>query len=380
MRRSRWSEAAAFAVALLAAAPARAVPRFAARYGAPCSLCHVNPTGGGMRNAFGRNVFESRELGLLPFSPFDPHVGEKLYLGGDFRLAVLHQPDRSETPPPAQTLLVTTPTETTVFPMQADLYVVGTPAPSVTFYSDVGAGGSYEIFALLQAAGLYLKGGMFTPPYGTKMPNHTASVRQPIGFDPRGKDAGVEVGATLGPFTLQSAILNGEQGGSPIDRVEGIAVCTRGELRLRLGPARGVVGGSYYRAAGEIGAPTADAAPEKTTEWRAGPFLWASLGRFAYVGEAAFRRLPERGTFVAYHELTMILVRGLDVGGTYEYLDRDVDVAREPADVIHRVGALVEAFPLPMSEINLIWRRYFARPGQPEDGQQELIAFLHLFL
>ena len=34
-----------------------ALPRFALEQGASCVSCHVNPTGGGMRNDYGSNVY-----------------------------------------------------------------------------------------------------------------------------------------------------------------------------------------------------------------------------------------------------------------------------------------------------------------------------------
>lgn len=377
------SLAVAIATAALAwASVAAAEPRFAVRYGAPCTLCHVNPSGGGMRAPFGRNVFEARELGWWAFAPIDPQLADQIALGGDFRLAAIAQPNRSKEPLPASTLLVATPTELTAFPMQADLYLAATPVPAVTFYSDVGAGGSYEVFGMLNAplAGLYLKAGIFVPPYGTRLPNHTAAIRQPIGFDPRAKDAGLEAGSIYGPLSLQMAVVNGEQGGSPIDMVEGLALSGRAELRLGLGPLRLTVGGSYYRAHGELPAPAPDEEPDETVEWRAGPFLWANLGRLTYVGEAALRRLEDEGQLVTYNELTFLAARGLEIGGTWEYMDRDVDLALEPADVLHRAGASLQIFPLPMTEVHVLYRRYFGRSEQPEDGQHEVVAFLHLFL
>ena len=42
---------------------AAAIPRFAARTGMECIQCHVSPSGAGVRNSYGRNVFE---LAWLP--------------------------------------------------------------------------------------------------------------------------------------------------------------------------------------------------------------------------------------------------------------------------------------------------------------------------
>jgi len=37
---------------LITAGEAGAVPRYSARYGQSCTLCHQNPTGGGMRTLY----------------------------------------------------------------------------------------------------------------------------------------------------------------------------------------------------------------------------------------------------------------------------------------------------------------------------------------
>ncbi|MGD0023358.1 MAG: hypothetical protein ABSC37_01855 [Xanthobacteraceae bacterium] len=41
-------------ITLLAPGPAQALPAYAAQTGFPCGKCHVNPAGGGERNAFGK--------------------------------------------------------------------------------------------------------------------------------------------------------------------------------------------------------------------------------------------------------------------------------------------------------------------------------------
>ena len=46
-----WLTAAALlTLAALTATPVQALPRYTAVYGQSCVLCHVNPTGGGMRS------------------------------------------------------------------------------------------------------------------------------------------------------------------------------------------------------------------------------------------------------------------------------------------------------------------------------------------
>ena len=47
---------------LLGGVAAQALPRFAAETGAKCQSCHINPSGGGMRNAFGAQSPPGRKI------------------------------------------------------------------------------------------------------------------------------------------------------------------------------------------------------------------------------------------------------------------------------------------------------------------------------
>jgi hypothetical protein len=364
---------------LLLALPAAAVPRFAARTGLPCSACHVNPSGGGMRSRYGRDTFARTELSTVRSTDafaIDPRIGDRLALGADLRFAVLHQrrhaPDDAELQDPS--LLREASQQTTFFPMQMDLYTEASLHEHLALYADIGAAGSYEVFALVRNLPLrgYFKAGMFVPPYGTRLADHTASIRERMGFDPRGKDAGVEVGIEPGPLTLQLSLQNGEALGSPQDTIPGKLIAARAAVRLKLGPLVASPGASVLRVSERVEG-------EDGTDLRYGPFLWLGLGRLSYLGEVGIRDQDATGKtlYVFYQELGVRVWRGQELYGTVEFLDPDVDVA--DGDATYRVGAGLEIYPVPMGEIDLIGRRYFARGDRREDGLHEMLAMLHLY-
>jgi hypothetical protein len=75
-------------VALLRAAPAAAEPYLAVQEGYKCNVCHVNPTGGGLRNEFGLTYAKV----LLPAETLDSSLDswngkltDRLRVGGDLR-------------------------------------------------------------------------------------------------------------------------------------------------------------------------------------------------------------------------------------------------------------------------------------------------------
>src|SRR2546429_9013310 len=86
--RSLRFSARCLTLAVLLAAGAHAEPYLALTQGAKCSQCHVNPTGGGLRNAFG-DVFSQTQL---PARPIDTRthiwagqIARFLPLAGDLR-------------------------------------------------------------------------------------------------------------------------------------------------------------------------------------------------------------------------------------------------------------------------------------------------------
>lgn len=396
------------AAALFWATPAEAEPRFAVRTGLPCAGCHVNPSGGGMRNDYGRNVFARQHLalesseGIDPL--FDPQVNDTFSFGADFRLASLWQPGRQEREQREDLtsgnagIFIGTPTDFTMFLMQSDLYVAAELSKHVLLYTDLGVHGSYEAFGLLHNLpfGTYVKAGMFMPPYGTKLVNHTVATRQPIGFDPTGKDAGVEAGLVLPWFTAQFMVGNGEMGGSPINLNNGPGYFARVAFIIDTPILNVFVGGSGMAISSEENLVDDDGDPivAISTDHRYGPFIWASMGPVAYLGEFDWRirrdgsepdennEPTERSQFVFYQELDFFIVRGLEVTLGWEFMDRDLTVSAlpsEPSDTVHRASAGIEFFPVPHVELDVMYRHLFARKERLEDGQNEVLGYLHLF-
>jgi hypothetical protein len=398
---------AAFLIAALTfAGVAQAEPRFAARFGFACSVCHINPTGGGLRTAYARDVFEKQQLTFspgndgIPGLDLDPRLSDRLTIGGDFRLAMIWQPNRGTTDPPpsSQTLFITLPTRFSFFPMQVDLYVGAELSRHVMLYTDVGANGSFEAFGLIHDLpfGTYIKAGYFIPPYGTKLPNHTAAMRQPLGFQPTDKDAGVEVGIVRPWLDAQVALLNG-QPGSPFDQAERPALSGRLALIHDFGSVKGTVGPSYRWVPSDVQVTDAQGVQHTltSTEVQGGGFLWLAMGRLSYIGEIdwhikddatqlnAQNRATRSGQLISYNELMLLADRGVDAGITWEFMDRDIYGSQ---DALHRFGIQGSIFPAAFTEIQAFLRFYnpvfaptAASPRRLEQGKWEIIAFLHLF-
>ncbi|MCC6994653.1 MAG: hypothetical protein IT370_08600 [Deltaproteobacteria bacterium] len=387
-------------IVLGGAGVARATPRFAARNGMPCAVCHVNPAGGGMRTAYGRGVFArlhlssptlQRVLGERGGNVLEPELGRALTMGGDLRTGYLYA-----AAPGAD------PSLNTFFVMQADLYLAAELGRHTTLYVDRGAYGAFEAFALLHA-GLretaadenavgrareppsvsgYLKVGRFMPTYGLRMDSHSMFTREGLGLGAGARDSGVEAGLYLGPVLLQGAYLKGAlTDQSREGTVYGRAEWLRGGSGLRW-----MLGGSVAWTPNAAGRNPALAVPLDASagvrEWKAALHLVASVGRLGLLGEVDWvvdrARLDElRGrAAVTYAELNLLVAQGVEVGLSHEWQDPDFDLA---SGVVQRVGARLEVHPWDATELRLDVRHTLAPEGHALDGVNDVSVLLHLF-
>lgn len=193
--------------------PASAEPYMAVQMGVKCSACHVNPSGGGKRTEFGSiyglsNLTEAKFTELWQGQSLNNYVS----IGGDLRVNAVAND---------------IPNQDGTFAFETEemlLYVEIQLLPDqLTFYFDerLGPGGTsnreaYGLFWFRDKS-LYLKAGRMFLPYGFRLEDDTAFVRQVSGINYNTPDDGVEIGLDLDRVSVNLAITNGTAGGSESD-------------------------------------------------------------------------------------------------------------------------------------------------------------------
>jgi len=367
----RW---AAAALALAAAAvcvdafDAGAVPRYSVRYEQNCMLCHVNPTGGGMRSAYATDELVPHELAMSPREPealavLDTHLNKHVRIGADFRNQFMLF---SEGSPEAN--------QQGFFPMQGDLLLSFQLDPKAVLYYKRGISNATEYFYVGHVLpwGGYVKGGRFVPPYGWKFDDHTMYVRAYEGFaPPTHSDAGIEMGLAPKFGDLTVAVVNGNRGGT-LDNDRRLAVAATASTRFHLGQALAVAGLSGYTQPGF-----------DTDVNSAGAFGALSLGPVTWLGQADFTRNDPAGGaeavsgLVTSHELSVLVRQGVEVLGTYDFFDPDRDLE---TGALARFGVGAKVMPRPFMAVEMLYRHTDVQQGSlfPGPDYDEGVFQLHL--
>jgi hypothetical protein len=421
---------APMALVLLCTAHAFALPRFAARTGNECIQCHVNPSGGGVRNSYGRNVFERVFLPLQPVVPADElsldlteedlraleaslsaeeeqpkvsftgDVTDWLALGADFRAAYFWiRPDKGLTPGSDPDIT------STFFVMEAYMYMAATLHEHVQFALQIGVYSGFEAWGLFRLKeegsdyNLLFKAGHFMPAFGIRDAEHQLFTREFIGLGNADRDTGVELTGYAGPLTVQLSLLNGTYTGLTLDttgterRTFEKAIVGRAGLRGDFGWLRGQVGGSFYFSenndqpnplfTGAIPTEYGSDLGQGVNELRAGAFLMANAGRFTYLADLVYVRdnfygesVPTFSGYASYQELSFLPLQGLDVVTMLEFMDPNVSLANNTSV---RAGLAVEFFPWPFTEFRAMVRRMWS-DASPTGGTWDAVLFAHLFL
>jgi hypothetical protein len=355
--------AAACLAIVLAGSVASALPRFASRVGAKCQACHVNPSGGGMRQTFG--VRYGRDELPVPtwadeLEDFDTRLSDIVSIGADFRTLFYYQ----QTP---------VSNSNAFWQMQGDIYLTLRIAKNVNMYLDKGLYSGFEIFGLLNIlpAKGFIKVGKFVPNYGTKVDDHRAFVREKLGFSPefgRPERTGAEVGFSPGPLVLTGGVYNTEDGfgfapnnKTVLGRLDFIEKLSE-DLHLSLGG--NIMWGE--RASGL-----------KRT-------LFGGLGAITYrtltvTGEVDLVRNDSLGRkvngLVVYAEANIVVTQGVDLKFGYDFYDPDTEV-KSGSQSRYTFG--VEFFPLSGVEVRPLYRINSEDPVSIRNNEFDLLVHFYL--
>lgn len=342
---------------------AHAEPYLAIKNNTQCSTCHINPAGGGARNTYGAYYGTH----LLPqtagsLNLFDAgKFGETLRIGADLRTHY-YQSDRDEGE------------DTRGFETQSgQLYVVLQPKDSrFSLYIDeqIAPGGALnrETFILTKLNGQhFLKAGRIMLPYGIRLEDDTAFIRQASGFNFDTGDNGVELGLQYTKTLLNFALSNGSSGLNNDDK--NLQFLSRAEYlgnNWRFGAT------ALYNDA-EAGA--------RTQANLFGGFVWQGfvfLAEADFIEDESIETIPNeyQQQRVGLLEVNREISKGYNVKLTAEFLDPDANID-ENQRVRHSL--LLEYTPFANLQIRGGLRKGDDIPQRDAGNYLDFFAQLHFY-
>ncbi len=338
-----------------------ALPRFSLRGGGgDCTGCHVNPTGGNMRNrggwSFGKNVLPM----MRPGDDFEMSnkINENIQIGLDLRGQVL--------------LAMTSDNKRIDFQrMTGSLY------SNIDLSEKINATTRYDfVQQIWEAYGVlhilpnnsYIKGGVFQPNYGIRLDDHTAYTRggdmglitntsRGLIFDPFYTQSGVEVGMYINDFVFLTASAGSPQG--PLFRDDPVYTAN-----LKLQPTIGdnsalFFGGSYT---------TFRRSPTMPVVNMYGGYAGFGFGDFTIMGEFDIANdyiIKDTATTALMIEAAYRIINGLEA---VVRLDRFDPNAKIEKDELTRVVIGFEIFPYSFIEIRPQYRIQMEEPSFDNDS------------
>jgi hypothetical protein len=354
---------AAMTLALsLAAATARAEPYLAVQQGYKCVACHVNPTGGGMRNAFG-NVFAQN---VLPANRIDigddswtGAINRYIMAGGDVRADwtatdIPNQPHTNEfNVSDARVYLGLEP-----IPGRLSVYVDERVAP--------GSATNLETYVRYWTADQhwFAQAGRMYLPFGLRLQDNSAFTRAVPGINMTTPDTGVEAGWESPNWTAQLALSNGSAGGPETNngkQLTGQVVYVDPRWRIGLASSYNQSDAGDRAVYGLFGG------------LRTGPVAW--LGEADLVVDHGF---PEgtRNLVTALLEADWAVMRGHNLKLTGEWFDPDRNVANDQQT---RWSAVYEYSPIQFLQLRGGARLYNGIPQNDLQNRTFYFVELHGF-
>lgn len=347
-----------------------AEPYIAQRYNLQCSACHTNVTGGGKRNDTGV-AYASALTDNHVENPLRARLVEAIAIGGNFRTDLNYtqfdDPDSN-----AQGVTGERLDDTSAFGISnGALYLDFALGERLALYLDQQVapqgGRTREAFGLVRKVvdeQDYVKAGKFFLPYGLRLQDDNAFIREQTGFNFDNSDIGVEYGAERGPIAYAIAVTNGTQGAGENNTDKQVSSLI-----------------SFVQPGYRLGASFAkNNAINGTSQTLYGVFGGLTLGNWVFLGELDRMRTDAAGVtttaLLGYLSLDYLLTTSTNVKLSYDYVDPNDDIDEEERT---RISLLGETFLNQFSQLRYGLRRYDGIPQNTFQNQSQLFMEYHLF-
>jgi hypothetical protein len=359
---SRLGRSLAVLAALFVAMAARAEPYLAVQSGLKCAQCHVNPTGGGLRTPFG-NLWAQSQLAATKLGsgaePWTGQIGQMLAIGGNVRANY-------------STIRVPNQEATNGFDLQeARLFLDLALIPNrLSVYLDerMGPGNAEELEAnvrlWLKPGSIYIKAGQFYLPFGWRLEDDNAYVRQLSGISMQTPDRGIEIGMDHGRWSMQLAVSNGAAGGPEVD--DGKQVTAR--IEYVPGPWRVGVSAMHNNVPETVG--------DRTGLGFFGGYHWRQFSLLGEIDLIKDKGLGANGRdlMASIAEANWRVRQGHNLKLTYEWLEPDRDVNE---DEQARTSLVYEWSPMEHLQARFGFRYFHGIPQADFQNRRELFLQLH---
>ncbi len=342
------------------------LPRFALKENSSCIDCHVNPTGGIIRNRSGWSYSKNMMAMISPRSDFEMSnkIGENIQFGFDARGQYLLQ--------------MTDSTKKTDFQkMNASLYTSIDLSEDISFVArydflqDIWEG--YGIAHLIPEV-FYVKGGTFSPNFGIRLDDHTAYTRggdfgllfttgtkQGLIYNPMYVESGMEAGLNL--FDLAFLTASVGNSGSVIFSKDPsfttnlkITPSINEDVGLFFGGSIGI-----YRDRRSSGPPKFQIIYPQVKMY--GGYLGIGYENFTLMGEydiASDYRVNNTKSSFTMVEASYRMLKGFDMVVRWDRFDPDTE---KDSDALNRYIIGFEFFPYSFVEIRPQYRIQSEKPS-----------------
>lgn len=317
------------------------LPSYAIEENSGCINCHVNPTGGVMRNDYGSNIYSLDELSIRKWikdKEFDGYISDNIQIGGEFRI----QSYAGQV-------------ESSIFPMQIDIHT------NIEFNNDISMfmkyGADPEFYILLDdlLGSDWIKIGRTISDYGLKIDDHTSFIRGGNSTKSYIYSGSVDEGLV---FDFASTYKNptlvefGKKLSSNIYLTGSISTGLIDEKNKNL-----TLSARYKNKIAEKSVLFGSSFMKEDDFKMIGLYGGFSKGKFTYSYEIdrAYNWINTYESIASYFEIKYKPIQGIHIIGKYDYFDKNYDVSDGSVD---RYSFGINIFPLNYIELKFQLREY----------------------